>query len=96
MKKTVKKELVSQAWELFRVIEERKDLEKRERVLKNIFKVFLDDDTALEVDSFLISLEECSRSSLDKGLLSEYLSEDQLESCKKTTEYKKFNIKKIA
>ena len=91
MKTTVKKQTVNDALELFEVIEQRKVLEKREKELKESFKALLGEETALNANGILISLDERSRKSLDKKELAKVIDLKEFE---KSTTYQVMSVKK--
>lgn len=91
MKKTVKKQVVSEAKMLFDIIEQRKELEKKEKELKAKFRVLLGSETALDANGVLITLTDRERKSLDKVELSKVVDLKEFE---KTTQYQVMNVKK--
>lgn len=95
MKKTVKKENVNFAKELSELIDKRKKLEKREKELKNFFKSLLLDSNAMQIGDFVLTLDDCKRSSFDNDLLKDLLG-PKIDDYKKVTHYKKLDIKKAA
>lgn len=92
MKKTIKKQTVIDANELFNVIEQRKTLEKREKELKASFKELLGEETAIDANGILISVTSRERKSLDKKALSKVIDLSDFESIK---EYQVMSVSKV-
>lgn len=91
MKRTVKKSVCNDALTLLEVIEQRKELEKREKYLKEKFKTLLGDEVAIDANGVLITLTERERTSLDKKELAKVVD---LKKYEKKSTYKVMNVKK--
>jgi site-specific recombinase XerC len=84
---------VEKALELKEVIDQRKDLEKKEKALKEHFKVM--NENALKVGDILITFDDAKRTGLDKKSLAEKLG-DKLKEFETITTYKKMSVKNVA
>ena len=81
------------AQELFKIIEQRKRLEKAESELKEYFKAICDGESALKAGDVLIIFTECERAMLDRKLLEAELGMDRVKEFEKVTTYIKTEVK---
>lgn len=79
---------------LYQTIEARKKLEKEEAQLKEEVKLIMGDEKTLEADDFMVSLDERSRTDLDKKMMAESLGSDVLKKFEKTSSYYQMSVVK--
>jgi len=84
---------VELALDLLQAIQMRKAAEKLEKELKTHFKGKIGDHTMLKVGNVVISLEDRSRSDIDKVLLEQDHGKDFIKKYSKTTIYKQMSVK---
>ena len=92
--KTIKaKSDILKAQELFNLIEARKEIEKKERELKDYFKAM--GEVAIKANDILITLTEKERTNLDKLALTAFLGPDKIHEFETVTEYVKVDVKRV-
>lgn len=79
---------------LYQTIEARKKLEKEEAQLKEEVKIIMGDEKVLESENFVVSLDERSRTDLDKKLMIESLGSEVLKKFEKTSSYLQMSVVK--
>jgi hypothetical protein len=84
---------ILKAQELFNLIEARKEIEKKERELKDYFKAM--GEVAIKANDILITLTEKERTNLDKLALTAFLGIDKLSEFETTTHYQQVDVKKV-
>lgn len=94
MKHLRAKEDLENALKLSQLIEQRKFLEKQETALKDYFKTKFEDN-ALMAGDILITMEEKSRTSLDRSKLTLALG-DKIKNFETTTTYRQIDVKRTA
>lgn len=90
--KTVAKSNIELAENLFKVIEARKELEKRETELKEQVKELMGDESILEAGSIFISFDERSRTDLDKKKMQQDLGLELLKQFEKTSTFRVMQV----
>jgi hypothetical protein len=80
------------AQRLFELVEFRKQIEKEEKEIKELFKTEAGDEPFLKVGGYMIVISTKSRTSLDRKALAVELG-DKLELFENVTEYKQVDIK---
>lgn len=95
MKIIRKEETQAKAEILLSLIETRKVNDKREKELKDFFKVLMKDETTLKVGSVLITLEDRERNGLDKKaiLADTRYGTDFVAAFNKTSYFTQMNVK---
>jgi len=84
---------IQKAQELFDLIEARKEIEKKERELKDYFKAM--GEVAIKANDILITLTEKERTNLDKLALTAFLGPDKIHEFETVTEYVQVDVKKV-
>lgn len=92
MKTTVKKETVEKAFNLLKVIEARKQLEKQEKELKDFFKEELSGLNSMLAGEILITIADRTRTDIDRKLLVSELG-DEAKRFEKTMTYQVMDVK---
>ena len=92
--RTTKQENLQLALKLFKTIENRKQIEKEESELKEQIKLIMGDETVLEAGEIFISLDERSRTDLDKNKMKEELGLELLKKFEKTSSFKVLSVVK--
>ena len=95
MKNITAKAKVEMAKQLAEIIQERKDLEKKEKTLKEFFKAEIGDSGAANVGDILITLEDRSRESVDKKSIEADMGREWLEQYLKTSSYQMVSVKNL-
>ena len=90
--KTVAKSNIELAENLFKVIEARKELEKRETELKEQVKELMGEESILEAGSIFISFDERSRTDLDKKKMQQELGLELLKQFEKTSTFRVMQV----
>ena len=80
--------------ELVKVIKEKKKLELREKFLKQYFKDQMKGHDLAKVDTFLITLTDKIKNTIDREKLALELGK-RIKQFQKPTKYKQFDIKEI-
>lgn len=84
---------ILKAQELFNLIEARKEIEKKERELKDYFKAM--GEVAIKANDILITLTEKERTNLDKLALTAFLGPDKIHEFETVTEYVQVDVKRV-
>ncbi len=83
---------IEKANELFELIEARKEIERKERELKDYFKAM--GEAAIKANDILITLTEKERTNLDRKALQAFMG-DKLVEFETTTEYVQVDVKRV-
>lgn len=92
------KERPSLADELYEAIENRKFYEKREKELKDHYKLIMEHNNVsiCEIGSVVLILTNRETTTIDRDLLAEVLGVTEAKKLEKTTQYKVLEVKKVA
>lgn len=90
MKTLKSKANVNLAQELYEIIEARRELDKREREIKDYFKSL--GDEPIKLDGFLIIQKECVNSYLDRAKLAAEKGDEFVAKYLKITTYTRLDI----
>ena len=90
--KTVSIEKIQKAEKLLSIIESRKILEKEEASLKDYFKSEIKDGVLI-AGNVTITIEEKTRTTLDRAALEKFLGVNKIKGFEHVTEYVQLNIK---
>ena len=93
MKKIRAKSKIDIVRQLQAVIDQRKEIEKKEKELKALVKDMMCDETGLIADDLLVIRSLKSRSGINKKKLVTILSDEQMEEVTKITTYETLEIK---
>ena len=83
------------AKQLDEIIRERKELEKKEKTLKEFFKAEIGDSGAATCGDILITLEDRTRESVDKKSIEADMGSEWLEQYLKTSSYQMVTVKNL-
>lgn len=92
MKTMRSQKIIAAAEELSAVIESRKALEKRERELKDLFKVELGDEKVGRVGNYVIMITDCQTSTIHRDRLIADMGLEWVHNYTQITKYKKVTI----
>jgi len=95
MKTTTSKKKIDQAKALIRFIQARKEAEKVEKELKSYWKIELKTDGAINAGGILITVEDCTRSSIDTKTLAAEMGAEFVKKYTKITEFQKVSAKAV-
>lgn len=90
--RTIAKSNVELAESLFKTIELRKELEKREAELKEQVKELMGEETILEAGPIFISFDERLRTDLDKKKMQQELGLELLKQFEKTSTFRVMQV----
>jgi len=81
------------AQDLFNAIELRKELEKKEKELKEQIKLIMGEEKLLEAGSIFITLDDRERTDLDKKAMIQELGMDLIKRFEKTSSFVMMSVK---
>lgn len=90
--KSIKK--INDVETLFNLINERKEIEKKEKALKKKMKEMMAKEMTMKAGDFVVMRDQRERPSIDKNLLAEILNEDEIAGVTVFTEYEVLLVKK--
>lgn len=85
---------IKYAAELFKLVQERKDLEKRESELKMYFKTKYPTENALKLADIVVNLTEKERTNIDKTAIQLFLGIDKFKSFEVVSTYVQVDVRK--
>lgn len=94
MKTLKSKQALENAIALEQITAARRDLEKKEKALKEWFLASLADENAAKVGDILIVITDCENTSIDRVSLASDHGNDFLKAYTKVTKYRKVEVKK--
>lgn len=95
LKQIKTKSEINKAQDLFSLIELRKETEKREKILKDHFRILMGNEELnnVLVGNFLITLDERKTTSIDREMLKKELGEERAKEFERETVYEILSVK---
>lgn len=91
--RTTSKDKISKAEALLAIVEQRKELERKEAELKAYFKDELSNGV-IEAGNVIIIIEQCTRTTIDRAKLELKIGAEMLKEFEKTTEYSQLKVQR--
>lgn len=96
MKTVRSKKMIEMVAELAEIVEQRRELAKKEKQLKAQLDVALENEEAMKAGQWLVTATEKTRSSLDRKALEAEYGADEITRFEKVTTYRQIDLKKVA